>query len=83
MEEGKRLCEEMNHRMGEEDWRPLCEHVKKLETECNARDARVDKAVDPIIVSLGDVGSDDKGSSEEDRTDGETDGIALITRSNG
>jgi hypothetical protein len=59
------------------------EWVKKLETKCYGRDARLDKAVDPVTVRLGAVGTDDKGSSEEDRTDGQMDGIALITRSNG
>lgn len=63
----------------EEDY----EHVEKLDTKSYARDARSDKAVDPVIVSLGGVGSDDKGSRVDDRTDGEMDGIVLITRSNG
>jgi hypothetical protein len=66
MEDVKHLCEVIFHSMGEKDWKPLCEHVKKLENECYDRDARFDIAVDPIIISLGDVESYNSDSSEED-----------------
>jgi hypothetical protein len=54
--------------MGKEDWKPVCEHVKKLENEYYDRDASFDIAIDLIIISLGGVESDDNDSTEEEDT---------------
>jgi hypothetical protein len=60
--------------------------MKELENEYYDRDARFEIAIDPIIISLGGVESDDSDSSEEDNStdtqDNEMGGIALLTGSN-
>jgi hypothetical protein len=51
---------------GEKVWKPLCEHVKKLENEYYDRDASFDIAIDRIIISLGGLESYNSDSSEDD-----------------
>jgi hypothetical protein len=56
-----------------------------LQKECYGRGARFDNAIDPVIVSLEGVESNENDSTEEDKSseawDKEMGGITLITGS--
>jgi hypothetical protein len=44
--------EETFQQMGKDDWRPLCEHVKKAGRFCE-RDGIMDEELEQLMIDLG------------------------------
>lgn len=68
------LCERKFADMSESDWKPLCDKVKRVESEYWDREVIIDEETDRFIISLD---SDSECESEMD-SDGEMSGIEMI-----
>jgi hypothetical protein len=44
--------------MGEREWRPVCDHVTKIEKEYLETEGIIDLEVDRLIINLGGSASD-------------------------
>lgn len=67
----RRLCEEKFSAMGVDVWRPICEHVKRLEKNYMDNEGIIDTAVDELIITLGDMDSESEESSSENIDNGD------------
>lgn len=57
----RQLCEEKFSTM-DDAWKPLCESVKRLENIYMENEGIIDSVVDQLIVTLGEVNSDESSS---------------------
>lgn len=51
--------------MGEKEWQPVCEHVKKTELDYLEKESIINVEVEKIVISLGGSNSD----SDTSKTD--------------
>jgi transposase len=65
----KLLCEQNFSKMGEREWRPVCDHVKRIEKEYLETEEIIDVEVDRLIISLGRSASDSSDSSDTEAED--------------
>lgn len=69
------LCEQKFADMSENDWRPLCDKVKRVESEYWEREVIVDEETDRFIISLD---NNDSECESETESDGEMSGAEMI-----
>jgi hypothetical protein len=65
----KLLCEQKFSEMGEREWCPVCDHVKRIEKEYLEADGIIYIEVDRLIISLGGSASDSSDSSDTEAED--------------
>jgi hypothetical protein len=55
--------------MGEREWRPVCDNVKRIEKEYLETKGIIDLEMDRLIISLGGSASDSSDTEVEDDTE--------------
>jgi hypothetical protein len=63
-EKVKLLCEQKFCEMEEREWRPVCDHVKRIEKEYLETEGIIEVEVDRLIISLRGSASDSSDSSD-------------------
>jgi hypothetical protein len=65
-EDVKLLCAQKFSEMGEREWRPMCDYVKRIEKEYLETEGIIDLEVERLIFSLGGSASDSPDMEVED-----------------
>lgn len=70
----QKLCQQKFSEMGEQEWRPICQHVIKAEREYWEREGMIDVQVEKFEICLGSSDNETESGDSEDE-DGQLSGV--------
>lgn len=70
----QKLCQQKVREMGEQEWRPICQHVIKAEREYWEREGMIDVQVEKFEICLGSS-DNETGSRDSEDEGGQLSGV--------